>query len=527
MLTYFEFKKTIEKVKIVDEAFYNDLIKKNSKEVIDSYFERYLVDKTVSENDEKYNRISYYVDLYLEKEIVKSYEDIKEETKNYEDINEETKSYEDINEETRSLNIFKLYLNEIKKFKILTKEEEVLYYKNIKYLKTKLNKEKITLENINERLEKYGYEEKKYKESTIKNLENKMYYINKAKNELEKNSEITNIDKSEKMLFLKKLLEDIKKYHEYQTLVDNFINANLRLVIYIAKYYQNRGVDFLDLIQDGNLGLKIAFEKYNINKGTKFSTYATYWIKQTIRRGIAERSRAIRLPNYLHEFINKLRIIESNLEQKNQNAPTKEEIIEEFYRLSRIDLINSGIQNPTNEEIRKKANITLEKLEIIEQVTQKIVSLSEVVKEDKNSKNKESTIEEFIEDKETNVEDKVMYDYKYKYLIETLSVLTKREKIVIILRYGLPLDEHINFKDFLSILFEKKPLPSDLQVIQNYHKLYLNLCCNPGEYTYVDIGEVLGVSRERIRQIEKKSFPKLERKVKRDNKLYGTTYYDY
>lgn len=495
MLTYKNFKNIIESVKIVDETIYNDLIKNNSISLINDYFERYINDESVIDDDNKYTRTSYYIDLCIEQEI--------------------NRDYETENEQNGSLDIVKLYLKETSNYKLLTKEEEYEFCIKIKKLKNKLKKEKITIDNINERLIKYGYENPRFEDNTTKSLENKMLYIEKIIKEINITSETNYGIMLEQMNQLKDLLNDIKLYYEYQSLIDNFLHANLRLVIYNAKNYQNRGVEFLDLIQEGNKGLKTAIEKFEVNKGKKFSTYATHWIKQGITRAISEQCRPIRVPSYFHEFVNKVKIIIIKFEQKNHIKPTNEEIIEEFYRLAKEDLIKSGNLNPTNEEIEKKANINEEKLMYAKMVNQELISLSEPVGEDK-----ESFIGDFIKDSKSNVEEEVMDNLTKEYLTETLSYLTNRELLVILLRFGLKLDEYLTYNDFLNIFTKEDNNITE----EECRKLYIYFCNNPKKYTLEYIGELFKVTRERIRQVEKKGMRKLVRKANRDKILYGIDY---
>lgn len=508
MLTYKNFKNIIESVKVVDETIYNDLIKNNSISAINNYFEMYMNDESVIENNDKYNRIRYYIDICLEQEnnleqgISSDYELTTEENK-------------------KDLDLVKLYLREAGSFKLLTKEEEYQHCKKIQDLEKEVKKNKITLENINKRLEKHGYEEQKFKDNTIKSIEKKIQYISNIIDEINKISDIDNKTILEQMNELKKLLKDIKLYYEYQSQIDSFLHANLRLVIHNAKMFQNRGIEFLDLIQEGNLGLKKAIEKFEVNKENKFSTYATYWIKQSIRRAIAERSRPIKVPSYFAEVINKIKIIIVQFELTKHRKPTDEEIIQEFYRMEKEDLIKEGNPNPTKEEIEVKANrITIEKINQAKMLNQELFSLSDPIKEDGDSN---SMLGDFIPDSKTSVEDEVMYNFTCSYVSETLSILNKKELLITILRFGLKLDEYMNLEDFVSVLCKYKNSKDEIKKCQ---ELYINICNNPKKYTLEYIGKIFDVTRERIRQVEKKSLKKLVRKANRDNILYGTNYYN-
>ena len=237
----------------------------------------------------------------------------------------------------------------------------------------------------------------------------------------------------------KKLALRIKD--EDQKAIDTLVEHNLRLVVSIAKHYTGCGLSLLDLIQEGNVGLIEAAKKYDVDKGFRFSTYATWWVRQKIGRALSDQSRSIRVPAHIAELVSKIKKIMGTMTQE----------------LGRT---------PTEEEIAKKLNVEVDKVKVALDMSQAVSSLDVPVGEDE-----ETTIGDLQADPSVKNLMANLIDEANRQIIETVfATLNEREANVLRLRFGMNVNH---------------------------------------AYTLEEVGNELGITRERVRQIETRALRKL------------------
>jgi len=310
-----------------------------------------------------------------------------------------------------------IYFNDLSKECLLTHREEIENAAQIKQYETKLGEIKKSIEDLT-------YLKKIQKPRGKKNSKSK------GKEDISDR--------------IKKLKIFMKQYTARTSdLKENFIKANLRLVVAVAKKYMGRGLPLSDLIQEGNMGLMRAVGRFDHTKGFKFSTYASWWIRQGITRAILDQRRTIRVPVYMSEQLNKVYRVISALHKK----------------LSR---------KPSLEEVSENSEFTVKEVKRILEAGKNTADLDSPLLEGENT-----TLLDLIEDEKAPVPDTIVAEASLTFKIrESLTLLKPREKEIISLRFGID---------------------------------------KGSEYTLEEIGKMFNLTRERVRQIEKKALSRISR----------------
>ena len=305
----------------------------------------------------------------------------------------------DPSDEVSMTDPIRMYLKEIGKISLLTAEQEVALAKRI------------------ERGVQAQEALKQFKEGTSEEAQ-KILKARAARDQLRDPEAAAKLTEEEKAALMQvieegkqaqaKLRADTDLVADGAKAKDELINANLRLVVSIAGHYNGRGMLYLDLIQEGNMGLIKAADKFDYSKGFKFSTYATWWIRQSITRALADQARTIRIPVHMVETINRL-------------IRTSRQLMQDLGR------------EPTTAEIAQAMHVTEARVQEIKKIAQEPVSLETPIGEEEDSH-----LGDFIPDDSAPAPaDAAFYTLQREQLMEVLDTLTEREKKVLILRYGL------------------------------------------------------------------------------------------
>lgn len=526
---YQKFKETLESMSKVGAKEYNELIKKYGTQNVNKLFDKYINDLDIKD-DIKISHTFYYLEQLNQEENDKNKEEIAD---NY------TCDY-------ISDDLLMIYLKEIGEIPLLTVEEEKNLGEKLRKYRNKLTEAKITDRKIDLDLIKFGYvkiDKTLPREECIKSIEKAIKTIPKDTKSRKKQKKWAESLTTANTQELVQKLDTLIKYKE---VFDEFQRRNLKLVVSRAKNFKNIGeFSFLDLIQEGNIGLGIAINKFDITKGFKLSTYASYWIDQTISRAIADKSKTIRVPVHQLERLKKLKKAKTILTQE------------------------LGGLEPTKEELASALGTTVAKIEELLSIQQDTVSLDKPVSEG-NANDSESFLKDIIPTEGATAEDLFIQEQLKEKLSEVLHEINVKEAFVLALRNGLSLAQYFNLDDLIIVAFEsfKKPntlknndclkelqniadkkqkalsialscnlnnmylyfkksdieeniadlkiikLPKEVQIeynltFLNFLEAYQHSMQFVGALTLEETGKIMGVTRERIRQVERNAARKV------------------
>lgn len=438
---------SVEKTFSYIDEFFNKVVQEG--ESIDQYF--HIEDPKISSELSQKKKIQMLKNIYTK--VKESLKKIKELKKGYSKMRKEDRIAIDQKVEKVFKNLInyieKLQLNPlilgqyIKEYREISKEIEFEKEK-LKMIEKRFDS---SIEDILKNAKAQGTVPLKYKRKNIKreDFKNASFEIERIQNKINDYEQSLKCDCDEFCKIVKNLNEYERKLNRAK---ERMMESNVRLVISIAKRYTNRGLEFMDLIQEGNVGLMKAVEKFDYQKGYKFSTYATWWIRQSITRAIADQARTIRVPVHMIEVMHKVVKITRNLMQELGREPSEEEIAE-------------------------KLDMPLEKIKSVYKIAQETISLDKPIGDSDESK-----FSDVIEDvDQKSPQHHAMLSMLREKLDLVLSDLSPRQQTVLKLRFGLQ---------------------------DGYQR------------TLEEVGEILDVTRERVRQIEAKALEKLAHKNRAD-----------
>ena len=338
-------------------------------------------------------------------------------------------------------------------------------------------------------------------------LDSKTEYMSKSK--YAKDNEYIDFDikeyKQSKKLSKKEVIEhynEIEKLEKERAEIKKIIvERNLRLVISIAKFYRNKGLSYLDLIQEGNFGLMRAVDSYDMNLSS-FATYATWWIRQAITRALTDKGRSIRLPVHFSEKLAKYHNFYLEYMKENDN------------------------QRPSDEYVMKALNLSRSEIEELNFHTLEITSLNAAVGEEEHGVITE--VIEFVEDENCKVEGEALNLAFHDDLYKILKKLPNHKQAILIMRFGFPIDEPllVEYKNLLMLLSTdyidekdmndyliKNNLGYVIDKLNNYNYKFKYIHIDGRSMTLEEVGQIFEITRERIRQIEAKTLIYLRKPV--------------